>query len=92
MPVGRLKNTEFSVGDLTEDCIIRPARQVTLVTQTSAPQGETPMKRTVRAWFLMLAFVATYVAAAAPRVAAPDGGPLPLCPPRKGPNCSLNLN
>jgi hypothetical protein len=50
------------------------------------------MKRTVRALFLMLAFAATYVAAAAPRVAAPDGGPLPLCPPRKGPNCSLNLN
>ena len=25
------------------------------------------MKRTVRAWFLMLAFVATYVAAAAPK-------------------------
>ena len=43
------------------------------------------MKRNVRALFLMLVFAATYVAAAAPRVAAPDGGPLPLCPPRKGP-------
>lgn len=47
------------------------------------------MKRTVRALFLMLAFVSTYVAAAAPRVPAPDGGPLPMCPPRKGPNCSI---
>ena len=53
-------------------------------------QGETPMKRTVRALLLMLAFVSTYVAAAAPRVPAPDGGPLPMCPPRKGPNCSLS--
>jgi hypothetical protein len=50
------------------------------------------MKRNVRALFLMLAFAATYVAAAAPRVAAPDGGPLPLCPPKKGPNCSLSVN
>ena len=44
------------------------------------------MKRAIRALFLMVAFVSTYVAAAAPRVPAPDGGPLPMCPPSK-PNC-----
>ena len=49
-------------------------------------QGENPMKRTIRALFLMVAFVSTYVAAAAPRVPAPDGGPLPMCPPKQ-PNC-----
>jgi hypothetical protein len=46
------------------------------------------MKR-IRALFLMLAFVSTFVAVAAPRVPAPDGGPLPMCPPAKGPHCSL---
>jgi hypothetical protein len=46
------------------------------------------MKR-IRALFLMLMFVTTFVAAAAPRVPAPDGGPLPMCPPSKGPNCSF---
>jgi hypothetical protein len=47
------------------------------------------MKRAIRAMFLLAALVSTYVAAAAPRVPAPDGGPLPMCPPSKGPNCSL---
>jgi len=47
------------------------------------------MKRSIRAMFLMLALASTYVAAAAPRVGTRDGGPLPLCPPNKGPNCSL---
>jgi len=48
------------------------------------------MKRSIRAVVLMLAFASTFVAAAAPRVPAPDGGPLPMCPPKKGPNCSVN--
>ena len=42
------------------------------------------MKRTVRALILMVAFVSTYVVASVPRVPAPDGGPIPLCPPSKG--------
>ena len=71
------------------DGIMRP-RVGTLCFENTYAQGENPMKRTVRALFLMLAFVSTYVAAAAPRVPAPDGGPLPMCPPRKGPNCSLS--
>jgi hypothetical protein len=48
------------------------------------------MKRAIRATFLLLALASTYVAAAAPRVGARDGGPLPLCPPQKGPHCQLN--
>ena len=36
---------------------------------------------------LMIAFVSTYVVAAAPRVPAPDGGPIPVCPPKRGWNC-----
>jgi hypothetical protein len=47
------------------------------------------MTRSIRALILMLAIVGTYAAAAVPRVPAPDGGPLPLCPPKKGPNCTL---
>jgi hypothetical protein len=47
------------------------------------------MKRAVRVVILMLGLVGTYVAVAAPRVPAPDGGPIPMCPPKKGPNCTL---
>jgi len=46
------------------------------------------MKRAIRVLLLML-MVGTYVAAAVPRVPAPDGGPMPLCPPKRGPNCTL---
>ena len=42
------------------------------------------MKRRVRALILMLGFVSAYAVAAAPRVPAPDGGPLPMCPPSRG--------
>jgi len=42
------------------------------------------MKRTIRAMFLMVAFLSTYVVAAVPRVPAPDGGPMPVCPPKTG--------
>ena len=44
------------------------------------------MKHAFRAVILMVVLVGT-VAAAAPRVPAPDGGPIPLCPP-KMPNCT----
>jgi hypothetical protein len=47
------------------------------------------MKRAIRALILMLGLVSTYVTATVPRVPAPDGGPIPLCPPHKGPNCQL---
>jgi hypothetical protein len=47
------------------------------------------MKRACRLVILFTAFVSTYVVAVAPRVPAPDGGPLPMCPPKKGPNCQL---
>lgn len=46
------------------------------------------MKRAVRILLLMVGMVCTYVSVAAPVVPAPDGGPIPLCPPRK-PNCGL---
>jgi len=39
------------------------------------------MKRTIRVLLLML-MVVTYVTVAVPRVPAPDGGPMPLCPPK----------
>jgi hypothetical protein len=41
------------------------------------------MKRTLRISVLMFGLVGTYVAAAVPQVPAPDGGPLPLCPPQQ---------
>ncbi len=46
------------------------------------------MKRAIRVLLLML-MVGTYVTAAVPRVPAPDGGPMPLCPPSRGPHCTL---
>ncbi len=45
------------------------------------------MKRTVRMLVLMAGLVGTYVAAAVPQVPAPDGGPIPLCPP--GGKCQI---
>jgi hypothetical protein len=39
------------------------------------------MKYAIRISILMLGLVGTYVAAAVPQVAAPDGGPILLCPP-----------
>jgi len=48
------------------------------------------MKRAVRAAVLIVGLVGTYVLAAVPKVAAPDGGPILLCPPKQ-PNCSNNL-
>lgn len=44
------------------------------------------MKQAVRISILMLGLVGTYMAAAVPQVPAPDGGPIPLCPP--GHKCS----
>jgi hypothetical protein len=41
------------------------------------------MKRAIRISVLMFGLVGTYVAAAVPQVPAPDGGPLPLCPPQQ---------
>jgi hypothetical protein len=47
------------------------------------------MKRAIRAAVLIVGLVGTYVAASVPKVAAPDGGPLPLCPPKTTTNCNL---
>ncbi|HZQ24375.1 MAG TPA: hypothetical protein VFA89_16425 [Terriglobales bacterium] len=47
------------------------------------------MKRAFRALILMLALASSYVAVALPRVPAQEGGPIPLCPPDKGPRCTL---
>ena len=41
------------------------------------------MKQVVRILILMLGLVGTYVAAAVPQVAAPDGGPIITCPPQQ---------
>lgn len=41
------------------------------------------MKRTLRISILMFGLVGTYVLAAVPQVPAPDGGPIPLCPPQQ---------
>jgi hypothetical protein len=51
------------------------------------------MKQVIRIAILMCGLVGTYVAAAVPMVPAPDGGPLPLCPPQQhqtqnDPRCS----
>jgi hypothetical protein len=45
------------------------------------------MKRSLRALILLMGLAGTYVVAAVPRVPAPDGGPIPVCPPKKGWNC-----
>jgi hypothetical protein len=41
------------------------------------------MKNIVRTSILMLGLVGTFVTAAVPQVPAPDGGPIPLCPPQQ---------
>jgi hypothetical protein len=41
------------------------------------------MKNVVRTSILMLGLVGTFVTAAVPQVPAPDGGPIPLCPPQQ---------
>jgi hypothetical protein len=46
------------------------------------------MKQAARIAILMCGLVGTYVAAAVPQVPAPDGGPLPLCPPTLSDRCS----
>ncbi len=43
------------------------------------------MKRSLRALLLLVGLVGT-VYASIPRVPAPEGGPIPVCPP-KIPNC-----
>ncbi len=48
------------------------------------------MKLAVRITVLILGLMGTYVAAAVQQVAAPDGGPILVCPPRQ-PNCPINL-
>ncbi len=48
------------------------------------------MKRTIRILILMVGLVGTYVVAAVQQVAAPDGGPIFVCPPKQ-PNCTLSL-
>ena len=45
---------------------------------------ENPMKNAIRLVVLMLGLVTTYVALAAPMLAAPDGGPMPTCNPKTG--------
>ena len=46
------------------------------------------MKRAVRMLVLMLGLVGTYMVAAVPRVPVLEGGPIPMCPPKR-PNCGL---
>ena len=41
------------------------------------------MKHGIRISILMLGLVGTYVAAAVPKFAAPDGGPIITCPPQQ---------
>jgi hypothetical protein len=41
------------------------------------------MKRAVRMLFLMVGLVCTYMAVAAPMMQVRDGGPIPLCSPKK---------
>ncbi len=48
------------------------------------------MKLAIRTAVLMLIVVGTYVAAAVQQVAAFDGGPILVCPPRQT-NCHMNL-
>jgi hypothetical protein len=45
------------------------------------------MKQAIRVGILMCGLVGTYVAAAVPQVPAPDGGPLPVCPPTAQERC-----
>ena len=46
------------------------------------------MKRAVRMLFLMVGLACTYVAVAAPMMVVRDGGPIPLCSPKKN-NCPM---
>jgi hypothetical protein len=41
------------------------------------------MKQAFRMSVLMFGLVGTYVVAAVPQVAAPDGGPILVCPPQQ---------
>jgi hypothetical protein len=41
------------------------------------------MKRAVRLLLLMVGMVCAYEAVAAPKVVSPDGGPIPVCSPKK---------
>ena len=41
------------------------------------------MKQVVRISILMLGLVGTYIAAAVPKFAAADGGPIITCPPQQ---------
>ena len=66
-------------------CII-PAREG-FRSQGTRTLGE-KMKRAVRMLFLMVGLVCTYVAVAAPVIAVRDGGPIPMCSPKK-PNCPM---
>lgn len=49
------------------------------------------MKLALRTAVLMLVVVGTYVAAAVQQVAAFDGGPILVCPPKSPTHCSNNL-
>jgi hypothetical protein len=48
------------------------------------------MKPAIRISILMLVVVGTYIAAAVQQVAAFDGGPILVCPPKQT-NCQMNL-
>ncbi len=41
------------------------------------------MKHAIRISVLIFGLMGTYVAAAVPQVAAPDGGPILVCPPQQ---------
>ena len=70
-------------GDNQNDHII-PAHVSSWMQRNSLPQGERNMKNAIRLVVLMLGLATTYVALAAPMLAAPDGGPIPTCNPRTG--------
>jgi len=41
------------------------------------------MKNAARTSILLFGLVGTFVTAAVPQVPAPDGGPIPVCPPQQ---------
>jgi len=68
---------ETSVDCLQLPCIM-PAREGS-APREPARKEKNPMKRAVRMLILMVGLVCTYMAAAAPMLPAPDGGPIPVC-------------
>lgn len=47
------------------------------------------MKRAVRVLLLMVGLVCAYEAVAAPKIVSPDGGPIPVCSPKRHDDCPM---